>query len=100
MAGFSLGLIAGAAGYFLFATERGSKVRKQLIKEWEGATDQMVEEGVIPSKDISIREFLSDFFENVFQAQLPDDFVNPSKSAKAAKAPARKAKKSSKFSGV
>ena len=100
MAGFSLGLIAGAAGYFLFATERGSKVRKQLIKEWEGATDQMVEEGVIASKDISIREFLSDLFENVFQASLPDELMNPSKSSKASKSPARKAKKSTKFSGV
>jgi len=100
VAGFSLGLLAGAAGYFLFATERGSKVRKQLIKEWEGATDQMVEEGVLASKDISIREFLQDMFENVFQASLPDELMTPGKMRKGVKAPARRAKKSSKFSGV
>lgn len=101
VAGFSLGLLAGAAGYFLFATEKGSKVRKQLVQEWEGAQDHMVKEGVIAAgSKISIRQYLQHMFEEVFQASLPDELMTPSKLRKASKAPARRAKKGSKFSGV
>jgi hypothetical protein len=85
----------------LFATERGAKVRRQLIQEWEGAKDQMVSEGVLPDSQISIRQFIQNVFEDVFQAQLPEELLTSNSARrKAAKAPARKAKKSSKFSGV
>lgn len=100
VAGFSLGLIAGAAGYFLFATERGAKVRKQLITEWEGAKDQMVKEGVLPNKQVSIRQFLQNMFEEVFQASLPDELMTSSKQRKAAKTSARRTKRGNRFSGV
>jgi gas vesicle protein len=35
--GFAVGLFAGAAGYYLFATDKGHKIRQELVKEWEQA---------------------------------------------------------------
>lgn len=35
--GFTLGLLAGAAGFFLFGTKRGREVRHRLQAEWERA---------------------------------------------------------------
>lgn len=99
VAGFSLGLLAGAAGYFLFGTEKGARVRKQLVQEWEGAQEHLVREGALPDK-LNLREFLQHMFEEVFQASLPDELLTPNKQRKAQKATARRAKKGSKFSGV
>lgn len=99
VAGFSLGLLAGAAGYFLFGTEKGAKVRKQLVEEWEGAQEHLINEGALPEK-LNLRQFLQNVFEEVFQSSLPDELMNPSKQRKASKAAARRAKKGSKFSGV
>jgi len=41
--GVVLGMMAGAAGYFLFATKKGGKVRKQLIKQAQEGWDEMGE---------------------------------------------------------
>ncbi|MBW7955558.1 YtxH domain-containing protein [Patescibacteria group bacterium] len=98
VAGFSLGLLAGAAGYFLFATEKGAKMRKQLVQEWESAQDYLLKEGALPNK-VNLRQFLQHTFEEVFQASLPTELMSPSKLRKASKAPARRAKRG-KFSGV
>lgn len=37
LTGFTLGLFAGATGYFLFGTDRGAKVRRELKTEWDQA---------------------------------------------------------------
>jgi len=37
LTGFGLGLFAGAAGYFLFTTDRGKKVQSELTQEWAAA---------------------------------------------------------------
>lgn len=41
--GFVVGLFAGAASYFLFATDKGATVREQLAEEWEQAKGQLTE---------------------------------------------------------
>lgn len=39
--GLTVGLFAGAASYFLFATSEGEKARKELMKEWSSAKSQL-----------------------------------------------------------
>lgn len=41
LTGFTLGIFAGAAGYYLFATDKGKKLRTELNKEWEQARSQV-----------------------------------------------------------
>jgi hypothetical protein len=36
--GFSVGVIAGAVGYYLFGTEQGKQVTAELKEEWEALT--------------------------------------------------------------
>jgi|GEM_PF-692107 len=64
--GFTIGLFTGAAGYYLFATERGAKLRQQLVTEWENAKIDLVEEGVIENQHVSLREFLFDLLHKAF----------------------------------
>ena len=100
VAGFSVGLFAGAAGYFLFATPQGAKLRKQLMQEWETAKDYMAKEGVTDGR-ISLREFLQDFFQEVFHASLPQELMTSSKPHKGVKLGARRVKReTAKFTGV
>lgn len=35
LSGLGIGLLGGAVGYFLFATGKGEKLRKQLFTEWK-----------------------------------------------------------------
>lgn len=42
LTGFALGVFAGAAGYFLFGTDRGHKVRRDLQREWENAKQDLL----------------------------------------------------------
>jgi len=60
MTGFTVGLFAGATGYFLFATKQGAQLRRQLLKDWEDAKQHLVKEGVIEHENISFRGFLKD----------------------------------------
>jgi gas vesicle protein len=41
LTGFTLGLLAGAVGHFLFTTDRGEKVRKSLMEEWKIAKKEI-----------------------------------------------------------
>lgn len=63
LTGFTVGLFAGAASYFLFATDKGSKVRTSLLEEWEIAREKLNTQGVIKNKDISLREVIKDAVE-------------------------------------
>jgi hypothetical protein len=102
IAGFSLGVFAGAAGYFLFGTQKGAKLRRRLINEWDNAKDHLVKEGVIDDPQISLRDFFQNLFKEVFEASLPQELMTPAKVRKTGKsAAARKPKReSAKFSGV
>lgn len=59
--GFTFGLFAGAAGYFLFGTKKGEELRRQLVIEWEEAKEHMAQEGVITHQKVSLRDFLEEF---------------------------------------
>ena len=37
--GFGMGLLTGAAAYFLFATEQGKELRKRALEEWDVAQE-------------------------------------------------------------
>ena len=101
VAGFSVGLVAGAAAYFLFGTEKGAKVRKQLVEEWESAREFMAEEGVHKDQHISLRQFLQNVVEEVFHTSLPQEIIMPNKARKQPpKQSSRRLKRSHKFSGV
>ena len=51
--GFTLGLFAGVAGYYLFGTDQGKKLRSKLAKEWVVAYDHLRQEGVLEAgKDL------------------------------------------------
>lgn len=47
LAGFVVGLAAGAAGMYLFGTDDGVKLRKELKKHWQEASVDLLAEGVI-----------------------------------------------------
>jgi gas vesicle protein len=55
--GFAVGLLAGAMGYFLFGTDRGSDIRENLNIEWEKAKTELEKEGVI-TEGKSLRELI------------------------------------------
>ena len=61
LGGLALGLFAGAAGYFLFATKDGAKIRRDVEKEWQSAKISLAEEGLIADKDLSISQMISDW---------------------------------------
>lgn len=60
--GLALGMFAGAAGYFLFATKDGSKVRKKMENEWKEAKVILTEEGIIKNKDVTISQLVGEWF--------------------------------------
>ncbi len=60
LTGLSIGLFAGAFGYYLFNTSRGEQMRESLSTEWQSIRKKMYEEGLIPSPDLSLSEVLSD----------------------------------------
>lgn len=53
--GFTWGLIAGASGYFLFATEQGKKVRQDLSEEWQKQTQDLATHSDSPHQKVSLR---------------------------------------------
>jgi len=61
LGGLALGLFAGAAGYFLFGTKDGEQVRKKIEKEWQDAKATLVDEGIIKSKDLSLKDLISEW---------------------------------------
>lgn len=64
LTGLGLGLIGGAVGYFLFATDKGDKVRKQLAKEWKShkVSTDTVSDGVT-----SLKQLAGELFNDILQ---------------------------------
>ncbi len=56
--GFTLGMFAGAVGYFLFATEKGRKIKKDLAQEWEVARKTLPDRGEGLASFATIRDLL------------------------------------------
>lgn len=61
LGGLALGLFAGAAGYFLFGTKDGEKIRKNIEQEWNAAKGTLAEEGIIKDKDASLKDLISEW---------------------------------------
>ncbi len=60
LTGLTVGLFAGAFGYYLFNTKNGEKMRTSLATEWDEIRKKMYAEGLLPSATISLSEVLSD----------------------------------------
>jgi hypothetical protein len=75
LTGFSFGLFVGAAGYYLYGTERGKKLREHMVSEFEAAKVQLVKEGIITRPEVSFREFVGDVLEKIFGGRfgMPED---------------------------
>ncbi len=92
LTGFTFGLFAGAAGYFMFGTQKGKKLREKLADEWENARSEAGDS--LPN--MSWREMLRSLVKS-FQDQADAEVDKPQ--AKKAVKPAPKDTKS-KFKGV
>lgn len=84
--GFTIGLFAGAMGYFLFATDKGQKVRKQLNTEWEKAKKELEDSGKIEKGKGTLRDFFGEIAEN-FQSKVLE---KPKKSRQKAESRSKK----------
>ncbi len=79
--GFTFGLLAGAAGFFMFGTERGKKARLEFAKQWQEAHKSMAKnsDAVVPT--------LREAFETVVAAVTDEQ---PKKKKKPTKPRAKK----------
>ncbi len=63
--GFTLGMVAGACGFYLYATQDGARVRKQIREEFERAY-AAIPEREKNSYPNSLRGAIKHFFESVW----------------------------------
>ncbi len=82
--GFSLGILAGSIGFYLFGTEEGRRLRQRLNDEWEQAQDYFQQQRVFGEKQPqNLAEFLKTLKEKAMEelaldpdlfstAQVPD----------------------------
>ncbi len=93
LGGFTVGLFAGAAGYFMFGTQKGKKIRERLTDEWENARMEAGDKGF---PNMSLREMIGSLV-NSFQDSAVTE-ANKQSPKKASKAPAKENKP--KFKGT
>lgn len=91
--GFTIGLFAGAAGYFLFGTDKGISVRKKLAVEWERAKKDLEKEGVLKEGE-GLREIVADTVKKIAATSKTQNKV------KSPKAKTKQTNKKKKFKGV
>jgi gas vesicle protein len=89
--GLTVGLFAGAAGYFLLNTKDGKKTLKKIKAEWDTAQDYLQEEG-LADKGQSLKSMVYEWFD--LEESQPK-----TKSSKK-KATTKTPKKKKKFKGV
>ena len=106
LTGFTIGLFAGAAGYFLFATDKGEKARKALAKEWQEAQQSWFTSEEVGPGTSSLRELAKDFFGTLIQGGASatraskEDTMEKEKKASTAKKTTSAAPKKNTFKGV
>ncbi|MGD9129443.1 MAG: hypothetical protein PVJ09_03085 [Candidatus Woesebacteria bacterium] len=105
LTGFTVGLFAGAAAYFFFATDRGDELHLKLKKEWEQASEKLAEKGVIEDKNLKLKDLAASFFEKISTAcsskSISKSGVKKKKISKKKSSPKRLHKKTGlKFKGV
>ena len=99
--GFSLGLFAGAAAYFMFGTENGAKFRKQVTKEWAEARANMPDRGDGLTNFATIRELLLHMKNHIDESVTKAEHkVEAQKAKKKAVAAGTVPKKPAKFKGT
>lgn len=64
LVGLTLGLFAGAAGYFLFGTENGKKIQQKLSQEWAEAKKELEARGQL-KKDTNLKQLVNSIFDNI-----------------------------------
>lgn len=68
LTGLGLGLLGGAVGYFLFATEKGDKVRKQLAQEWKGVHGMLhTQEPAKATTSNNLKEIVKALFTDILE---------------------------------
>lgn len=96
LSGLSIGLIGGAVGYFLFATDKGEKLRKQMKIEWKDiqkiAAPEIEEK--IQNKD-SLRDIVGTFFSEMLEQAKTEQKMAEEEATKA-----KTKKKKKLFKGV
>ncbi len=102
--GFGMGLVTGAAAYFLFATEQGKELRNRVLEEWESAEETITKEaGVELPKRLRqlMTEAVGYFAESIREVQELQE--NAEESLKSGVSKAKKAlpkRTGSKFKGL
>lgn len=93
--GLTIGMFAGALGYFLFATDKGKKLKKELAKEWDQARATLPDKGEGLTSYVSLKDLFSQIKQRI------EESVEEAES-KLASQPRKKAgpKKTTKFKGV
>jgi len=89
--GFTLGLLAGAAGYFIFGTHKGKQVREKLSVKWQDAKKLAADDW--PEKAGTVGDVLKEIF-----AQISSSAENTTKQPKRKKK--KTASKKKQFSGI
>lgn len=68
LSGLGIGLIGGAVGYFLFATDKGEKLRRQMKIEWKDIQKMTAPELEEKTKDKdSLKDLLGTFFSEMLE---------------------------------
>lgn len=99
LAGFSVGLVAGAAGYFLFGTDRGRDVKERLAAEWEEARKSLPSQGNTLLNYSSVSELIRSVGNMILDAESEGrEKATAQRASKEKKAGVKKAKP--KFKGL
>lgn len=106
LAGLAFGVAAGAVGFFMLKTEDGKKARAKLMKAWDEAKEELVEQGVIKKSSQSLPKVIQHTIEKIVAQKplkkikhiLPAEESAEVEAKKSKTAPKKKAEK--KFKGT
>lgn len=96
MTGFGVGLVAGAIGMFLFGTDEGEKLSKELNGHWQEATKDLLAEGVIENAEQDLWSLFKDILDQASH-EIIEHQPSETDQLKASK---RASKKRNTFKGV
>lgn len=97
VSGLTIGFLAGAAGYFLFGTDKGKKMRAELEREWRAA---QASGHLKVTKDENQIAGLGDIVSSLVRYVREQQVVTGKGKELVAKAKGRPRKANSKFKGV
>jgi len=62
--GFTMGILAGIAGYLLVSSDEGKKTLKKIKKEWKIAQEELLKQGTI-KKHWTVRKLINQIFQHI-----------------------------------